>query len=58
MHNFKQVVEKILKQEESFLDNETKELNYVKIKDSADKIDAKLIALLAEHVETKDKFFT
>ena len=58
MHNFKQVVEKILNQEESFLDNETKELNYVKIKDSADKIDAKLIALLAEHVETKDKFFT
>lgn len=55
---FKQTVEKILKQEESFLDTETKELNYTKVKDSADKIDPKLIALLADHEETKEKFFT
>lgn len=37
---------------------ETKELNYTKVKDSADKIDPKLIALLADHNETKEKFFT
>lgn len=58
MNTFKQTVEKILKQEESFLDAETKELNYTKVKDSADKIDSKLIALLADHKETKEKFFT
>ncbi|MCX6739468.1 MAG: site-specific DNA-methyltransferase [Candidatus Parcubacteria bacterium] len=55
---FKQTVEKILKTEETFLDTETKELNYTKVKDSADKIDPKLIALLADHTETKEKFFT
>lgn len=37
---------------------ETKELNYTKVKDSADRIDPKLIALLADHKETKEKFFT
>jgi len=55
---FKQTVEKILKTEEMFLDTETKELNYTKVKDSADKIDPKLIVLLADHKETKEKFFT
>jgi adenine-specific DNA-methyltransferase len=55
---FKQTIEKILKIEEAFLDTETKELNYTKVKDSADKIDPKLIALLADHKETKEKFFT
>ncbi len=54
---FKQTVEKILKTEETFLDTETKELNYTKVKDSADKIDPKLIGLLADHKETKEKFF-
>lgn len=55
---FKQMVEKILKTEEMFLDTETKELNYTKVKDSADRIDPKLISLLADHKETKEKFFT
>jgi len=55
---FKQTVEKILKTEETFLDMETKELNYTKVKDSADKIDPKLIGLLADNKETKEKFFT
>ena len=58
MNTFKQTVEKILKTEEAFLDTETKELNYTKVKDSADKIDPKLIGLLADHKETKEKFFT
>ncbi|MFA6096862.1 MAG: site-specific DNA-methyltransferase [Candidatus Paceibacterota bacterium] len=58
MGTFKQAVEKILKQEKTFLDTETKELSYTKVKDSADKIDPNLIALLAGHKETKEKFFT
>jgi adenine-specific DNA-methyltransferase len=58
MNIFKQTVEKILKTEEAFLDAETKELNYTKVKDSADRIDPKLIGLLADHKETKEKFFT
>ena len=58
MHSFKQIVEKVLKQEEAFLDPETNELNYTKVKDSADKIDPVLITLLAENKETKEKFFT
>ncbi|PIR69165.1 hypothetical protein COX93_02650 [Candidatus Nomurabacteria bacterium CG_4_10_14_0_2_um_filter_30_12] len=58
MNKLKQTLEKILKQEESFIDSETKELNYNKVKDSADKIDKKLITILAENKETKDKFFT
>lgn len=58
MNKLKQTLEKILKQEEAFLDAETGELNYIKIKDSADKIDEKLIALLADNKELKDKFFS
>jgi adenine-specific DNA-methyltransferase len=58
MNKLKQTLEKILKQEEFFCDSETKEISYTKVKDSADKIDPKLIALLADHKETKEKFFT
>jgi len=58
MSNFKQKLESLLKQEESFLDIETKEINYNKVKDSADKIDEKLITILADNKETRDKFFT
>lgn len=58
MNKLKQTLEKILKKEEVFLDAETGELNYVKIKDSADKIDEKLIVLLADSKELKKKFFT
>lgn len=58
MNKLKQTLEKVLKQEEAFLDVETGELNYIKIKDSADKIDEKLIALLAGNKELKEKFFS
>jgi len=58
MNKLKQTLEKVLKQEEVFLDIETGELDYIKIKDSADKIDEKLIALLAGNKELKDKFFS
>lgn len=57
MNKFKEKLEKILKKEEGFLD-EKKGLDYIKIKDSADKIDYKLIELLASNKEIKEKFFT
>jgi adenine-specific DNA-methyltransferase len=58
MSKLKQKLEKALKTEPLFLDSETGELNYIKIKDSADKIDEKLISLLADNKELKDKFFS
>lgn len=58
MNKIKQTLEKVLKQEEAFLDVETGELDYIKIKDSADKIDEKLIALLADNKELMNKFFS
>jgi len=58
MNKLKQTLEKVLKKEEAFLDAETGELNYTKIKDSADKIEEKLIALLAGNKDLKDKFFS
>ncbi len=58
MNKLKQTLEKILKKEDEFLDTETGEINYIKVKDFADKIDEKLIALLAGNKELKKKFFT
>jgi len=58
MNKLRQVLEKALKKESAFLDADTGELNYIKIKDSADKIDEKLIMLLAENKELKNKFFS
>jgi adenine-specific DNA-methyltransferase len=58
MNKLRQKLEKMLKQEESFFDTDTKEIDYVAVKDSADKIDKKLIALLAGNKELKSKFFT
>lgn len=58
MNKLKQTLEKVLKQEEVFLDAETEELNYIKIKDLADKFDEKLIGRLAENEDLKSKFFT
>jgi adenine-specific DNA-methyltransferase len=58
MNKLKQTLEKILKSEASFCDSESGELNYIKVKDSADSIDEKLIALLAGNKELKEKFFT
>ena len=57
MNKLKQTLEKALKTEPSFLDSESGELNYIKVKDSADGIDEKLIALLADNKELKEKFF-
>ena len=58
MNNLKQTLEKTLKTEPLFCDSESGELNYIKIKDSADKIDERLIALLADHQDLKEQFFT
>jgi adenine-specific DNA-methyltransferase len=58
MNKLKERLEKILKQEAIFVDSESGEINYAKVKDSADRIDEKLIALLAENKEIRDKFFT
>lgn len=58
MTKLKQTLEKALKTESLFLDSESGELNYTKVKDSADKVDEKLIALLAENKDLKEKFFT
>jgi len=58
MSNLKQTLEKILKSEPTFVDSELGELNYTKVKDSADKLDEKLISLLADTNDLKNKFFT
>ncbi|MEI7425558.1 MAG: site-specific DNA-methyltransferase [Candidatus Moraniibacteriota bacterium] len=54
--NFKEKLEKLLKKEKIFLD-ESNEIDYIKVKDSADKIDAKLIEILISDKEAKKKFF-
>ena len=41
MNKLKQTLEKALKSEPAFFDSESGELNYTKVKDSADKIDKK-----------------
>ena len=58
MNKLKQILEKALKSESAFFDSESGELNYTKVKDSADKIDEKLISILAENKDLKNKFFT
>lgn len=58
MNKLKQKLDSILKKEESFLDSELKEVNYVKVKDSADNLDGKLIELLVSDEEIKSKFFS
>lgn len=58
MNKLKQTLEKALKAESGFTDSESGELNYIKVKDSADKIDEKLISLLAGNKDLKNKFFT
>ncbi|HQF57376.1 MAG TPA: site-specific DNA-methyltransferase [Candidatus Magasanikbacteria bacterium] len=57
MNKLKQILEKALKSESAFCDSESGELNYTKVKDSADKIDKKLISLLADNKDLKNKFF-
>jgi adenine-specific DNA-methyltransferase len=58
MNKLKQTLEKVLKAEATFCDSDSGELNYIKVKDSADRIDEKLIALIADNQDLKDKFFT
>lgn len=58
MNKLKQTLEKALKSEPAFCDSESGELNYTKVKDSADKIEEKLISLLADNKDLKNKFFT
>jgi adenine-specific DNA-methyltransferase len=58
MNKLKQTLEKILKKQMAFIDSESGEVNYIKIKDSADKIDKKLIEILISNKELKTKFFT
>jgi len=57
MNKLKQTLEEVLKTEASFCDSESGELNYIKVKDSADSIDEKLIILLADNKELREKFF-
>lgn len=57
MNKLRQVLEKALRQEEYFVDSETGNINYIKVKDSADRIDEKLISILSQNKELKDKFF-
>ncbi|NJL96734.1 hypothetical protein HC766_05370 [Candidatus Gracilibacteria bacterium] len=56
--NLKSALIKALQSEPAFFDSQSGELNYTKIKDSADKIDEKLISLLADNKDLKNKFFT
>lgn len=56
-NNLKLILEKVLKSEPIFFDSESKELNYTKVKDSADRIDEKLISLLADNKDLRAKFF-
>ena len=56
--NLKQNLIDVLKKEESFFDSDLGELNYIKVKDFADKFDEKLISQLADNKDLKEKFFT
>lgn len=58
MNKIKKTLEKVLKSESLFVDSESGELNYIKVKDSADRIDEKLITLLVGSEDLKNKFFT
>jgi len=57
MINFKEKLENLLKKEKDFLD-ENGVIDYIKIKDLADKIDNRLIELLIANNEIKKKFFS
>ncbi len=58
MKNLKEKLNKILMKDERFVDEENNEVDYIKVKDLADKIDEKLIELLISDKELKEKFFT
>ncbi len=54
---FKATIIKVLKQDSRLWDEKSKELNQTLLKDLIDKLDEKLIDLLLNNEETKDKFF-
>lgn len=58
MKKLKEKLDKILMKDERFVDEENNEVDYIKVKDLADKIDEKLIELLISDKELKEKFFT
>jgi adenine-specific DNA-methyltransferase len=58
MSKLKNTLEKVLKEYPVFVDSESGDLNYIKIKDFADKVDGELISLLADNKELREKFFT
>ncbi len=58
MRPLRELLEEILKPEVAFLDAETGQLDYIKIKDSADRGDRRLITPLASNTELKNKFFS
>ena len=58
MSNLNNTLKKVLKEYPEFVDSESGELNYIKIKDFADKVDEQLISLLADNKELREKFFT
>jgi len=58
MGNLNNTLKKVLKEYPEFLDSESGELNYIKIKDFADRVDEQLISLLADNKELREKFFT
>lgn len=57
MASFKENLENLFKKEKDFLD-ENGNVDYIKIKDFADKIDSRLIELLLKNNEIKKKFFS
>ena len=56
MNKLKQILEELLKTEPTFFDSESGEFHSIKVKDSADKVDEKLIALLADNKELKEEY--
>ena len=56
MKRFREKLEDILKKEKMFLDDEG-ELDYIKLKASAEELDVKLLNLLIQNSEFKKEFF-
>jgi len=56
-NTFKNNLYKLLKKDACLWNEKTKELNETLLKDLTDKIDKKLVELLLNDKETKDKFF-
>ena len=56
-NTFKNNLYKLLKKDARLWNEETKEFNETLLKDLIDKLDKKLIELLLDNKETKEKFF-